>query len=141
MKCPDDYNVIMTPGLAGDVLAVVRVDEGGYPTVYINDALSTPAKRMALAHELWHFKNGDMYNHVTIYDAEKKACFAARLSQFNRSFRVLTEPELLRLDVSAAALFLHAFGDPVFDLPLDMPEPMYDTEPPPPIHGIIWDGW
>lgn len=77
MKSPDDYAVVMRGDFPGDVLAAVRVDADGYPTVYINDCLSLPAKRMALRHELWHFANGDFDNHLTIYDAEKKACGVA----------------------------------------------------------------
>lgn len=141
MTHPDDYNVIMWDGFPGDVLSAVRVDATGYPTVYINDDLSTPAKRMALRHELWHFEQGDMTNHVTIYDAEKRACHASRLEHLPRAFRPLTEAELLRLDVAGNALLFHVAGDPVFNLPLDMPDPMFDREPRPPIHGIVWEGW
>ena len=140
MKCPDDYNVIFVR-LPGDVLAVVRVDINGYPTVYMNEALSIPARRMALRHELWHFAQGDFTNHVTIYDAEKRACSSAKYANFARTFRPLTDAETLQQITAGAALSLHAFGDPVFDLPLDMPEPMFDKTPPPPIHGVIDEGW
>lgn len=142
MTCPDDYAVVMRGDLPGDVLAVVRVDANGYPTVYINDCLSLPAKRMALRHELWHFANGDFDNHVTIYDAEKKACHAAKMELFPRAFRPLTEEKLLKLDIAGAAMFCHCFGDPTFDLPLEMPEPMYEREPQSPVHGLNWlEGW
>lgn len=141
MTCPDDYAVVMRGDLPGDVLAIVRVDANGYPTVYINDDLSLPAKRMALRHELWHFANGDFDNHVTIYDAEKKACHAAKMELFPRAFRPLTEEKLLKLDIAGAAMFCHCFGDPTFDLPLEMPEPMYEREPQEPVHGRVFDGW
>ena len=141
MKCPDDYNAVMLPDLPGDVLSVVRVDANGYPTVYINDALSLPAKRMALAHELWHFSHGDCTHPVTLDDAEKRACHAARIAQLPRRFRAATDTEQARLDTTGAAMFNRLCGDPVFDLPLNMPDPMFDKEPPPPIHGIKWEGW
>ena len=140
MKCPDDYNVILVR-LPGDVLSVVRVDVNSYPTVYINEALSLQAKRTALLHELAHFRQGDFTNHATIYDAEKRACFIARYANFARSFRPLTDAEALQQEIAGTALALHAFGDPDFDSPLDMPEPMFDQDPPPPIHGVIDKGW
>lgn len=72
MTEPDDYRVILMP-FPGDVYACVRVDPDGYPTIYINEALSPDAQRRALAHELHHFQNGDLFNYLTIEDVERGA--------------------------------------------------------------------
>jgi len=69
MTQPDDYNVIYRP-FPGDVLAAVRIDYDGYPTVYINEQLAPMARKAALDHELRHIENGDMTNYLTIYEAE-----------------------------------------------------------------------
>ena len=83
MKCPDDYAVVMV-NLPGDILAAVRINQDGYPTIYVNDCLSIAARREALRHELRHLKNGDFHNHLTIYDAEKQASGESRISAMYR---------------------------------------------------------
>ena len=133
MKCPDDYRVVMMP-FPGDVLACVRIDANGYPTVYINDYLSLEAKRKALRHELSHFHNGDFHNHFTIYDIEKRASYTLEMSSMPRSFRALTEDEALRLDQLGLSLMQDAFGPFPCTDPLEMPYPLFDRAPPPPIN-------
>ena len=134
MTCPDDYNVIMMP-FPGDVLAAVRVDADGYPTVYINDYLCPDAKKAALRHELWHFQNGDFFSHLTIYDVERKAAYCCPLDAMPRAFRPLSDAETAQLMVAGAAMTLNAFEiSPEFTMPLPMPDPMYTGTPLPPIH-------
>ena len=128
MKCPDDYNVVMIP-LPGDVLACVRVDYNGYPTVYINDYLSLEAKRQALRHELAHFHNGDFDNRVTIYDAEKRAAAASYTNPMPRAFRPLTQEEYVQLMLIGVSLFADATEPYPCNEPLEMPDPMFDRQP------------
>ena len=128
MKCPDDYNVVLM-AFPGDILACVRIDNNGYPTAYINDYLSPEAKRKALRHELNHFKNGDFFNHVTIYDAEKKAACTLKADLMFRSFRDLTDAELAELSVGGLFLLNDAEGPIQCTEPLEMPEPLFEREP------------
>lgn len=132
MRSPDDYNVIMM-SFPGDVLAAVRVDSDGYPTIYINDALSEPARREALAHELRHIESGDLSNHLTIYQAETRAAAAVPLpGLMMRSARELTEAETWRLLLAGVKLFAGAYDDPPrFDLALQLPEPIFARDPQP----------
>jgi len=64
-----EYSVYMMP-FPGDVLAAVRVDEEGYTSIYINDALSPAAKKRAFLHELRHMKREDMNNEKPIEEVE-----------------------------------------------------------------------
>lgn len=68
----EDYTVrlVMFPG---DIRAAVRLDDEGYPTIYINDALSPEAKKRAFLHELKHIENDDHYNDKPIEEAERDA--------------------------------------------------------------------
>ena len=119
MTTPDDYNVIMMP-FPGDILAAVRVDASGYPTIYINDYLSTPSKQIALRHELAHILRGDLTNHLTIYDAEKGAVASAQLPEIMmRSVRELTGAEEWGLLFAGVIMANHAF-----DTPLNYTEPI-----------------
>lgn len=68
----DEYRVYLMP-FPGNVLAAVRLDAEGYPSIYINDALSPEAKKRAFLHELKHIENGDHYNDKTIEEAERDA--------------------------------------------------------------------
>jgi len=124
MTCPDDYNVVMMP-FPGDILAVVRVDANGYPTVYINDYLSPEAKKQALRHELWHFANGDFDSHTTIYDVEKQAAYAERGEPIFRSFRPITQEDEAHM-IAVGLSLLPPPPKECFTLPLPMPEPMFD---------------
>lgn len=66
-----NYRVYMMP-FPGDIKAAVRVDADGYPSIYINDALSPQAKKRAFLHELRHIRRDDMYNDMTIEDVERE---------------------------------------------------------------------
>ena len=128
MTTPDDYNVIMMP-FPGDILAAVRVDATGYPTIYINDYLSPSSKQEALRHELAHILRNDLTNHLTIYDAEKGAVARELLPAImTRSFRDLTDAEAWGLLFAGVILFHNAF-----DTPLTYTEPiappMFDRPP------------
>lgn len=128
MKCPDDYRVVMV-SFPGDILAAVRIDANGYPTIYINDALSLPARREALKHELRHLMNGDHTNHLTIYDAEKQAAGSVDTSLMPRSWRALREEEEINMTVAGFALGVSAEGPVECREPLPMPAPMFDRAP------------
>jgi hypothetical protein len=128
MTQPDDYNVVMIDFFPGDVRAAVRVDANGYPTVYINDYLSPPAKREALEHELTHIERGDITNHLTIYDAEHKGVFHATMpSVMARSFRDLTTEEEWKLTFAGVVLMHNAFPSAVQYTPA--PPTTYDRTP------------
>lgn len=132
MTCPDDYNVVFV-AFPGDVLAAVRVDSDGYPTIYINWFLSDSARRAALDHELSHIERGDLTNHLTIYDVERSAAASVPLpALMTRSFRDLAEEETWRLLFAGVTLFANAFDDPPrFTIPMEMPEPLFDGDPMP----------
>ena len=68
----DEYKVYLMP-FPGDVRAAVRVDEEGYPSIYINDKLSPAAKKRAFLHELRHLKHSDHYNDKPIEEVEANA--------------------------------------------------------------------
>lgn len=65
----DEYRVYMMP-FPGDIMGAVRVDAEGFPSIYINDALSPEAKKRALLHELRHIERDDFYNSLTIDEVE-----------------------------------------------------------------------
>lgn len=54
----------------GSIRAAVRLDEEGYPSIYINDQLSPQAKKQAYLHELQHLENDDFYNDLPIEEIE-----------------------------------------------------------------------
>lgn len=130
LSCPDDYRVVFMP-FPGDVLGAVRVDENGYATVYINEALSLDARRRALIHELRHIERGDLSNHLTIYQAEAEAAASVPIpSVMTTSRKALTEEESWRLILAGAKLLSAGFDDlPQYNEPLAMPSPLYDTDP------------
>lgn len=109
MTCPDDYNVILLQ-MPGDILAAVRTDADGYPTIYINDALSEPARRQALNHELSHIVHDDLTNHLTIYDAERRAVRQSRINMFTRADGRLSILEEIRLARLGDSLHAYTFG-------------------------------
>lgn len=129
MKYPDDYNVVFIR-LPGNVLSVMRQDCNGYPTIYINDQLCIEAKRVALRHELAHYAADDLYNAVTIYDAEKHAASRSRIAHMPRAFRRTTEAEeVLRL-VAGDAMARNVWeNDGYVWEPLEMPDPMNEVIP------------
>lgn len=133
LRSPDDYAVVMYP-FPGDILACVQVDPDGYPTIFINDYLSRPAKQKALDHELRHIMNGDFHNHYTIYDAERQAAGESRLDRMMRSFTRLSADEEIKADLAGIQLFAQTFGPRPCETPLPMPDPMFDREPGPRIN-------
>ena len=67
-----EYRVYLMP-FPGNVLAAVRLDAEGYPSIYINDALSPEAKKRAFLHELRHIEDEDFYNDRSIEEVERDA--------------------------------------------------------------------
>lgn len=65
----DEYRVYMIP-FPGDIMGAVRVDADGFPSIYINDALSPDARRRAFDHELRHILEDDHYNDRPIEEVE-----------------------------------------------------------------------
>lgn len=63
------YRVYMLP-FPGDIKAAVRLDAEGFPSIYINDALSPAAKKRAFLHELRHIREDDHYNDRPIEEVE-----------------------------------------------------------------------
>jgi hypothetical protein len=130
MTQPDDYNVVYRQ-FPGDILAAVRTDADGYPTIYINVYLSPEARREALDHELWHIEHGDMTNSITIYDAEKQACARDGLPAImTKAYQALTEDQTWGLLLASVRLFAFGFEDqPKYIYPISMPEPMFSEKP------------
>lgn len=48
----------------------MRIDQDGFPSIYINDSLSPEAKKRAFMHELRHLRRNDMYNDRPIEEVE-----------------------------------------------------------------------
>lgn len=69
MMTDQNYRVYMMP-FPGDIEAAVRIDQDGFPSIYINDSLSPEAKKRAFMHELRHLKRNDMFNDRTIEEVE-----------------------------------------------------------------------
>ena len=65
----DEYTVCLMP-FPGDIKAAVRIDEEGYPTIYINEALAPEAAKRAFIHELRHIRRDDLYNDRPINEVE-----------------------------------------------------------------------
>lgn len=61
----DEYRVYFV-AFPATIRAACRIDETGFPSIYINDALSPQAKKAAFLHELNHIKRNDHYNDKTI---------------------------------------------------------------------------
>lgn len=66
----DECRVYLMP-FPGDIKAAVRLDAEGFPSIYINDALSPQAKRRAFLHEIRHIRRNDHYNDMTIQEVEE----------------------------------------------------------------------
>ena len=71
MMTEDDFHVYLMP-FPGDIRAAVRLDDEGFPSIYINDKLSPEAKKRALMHELKHIRNNDFHNGLPIQEIEAK---------------------------------------------------------------------
>ena len=67
----DEYRVYLVK-LPATVHGAVRVDKDGFPSIYINDALSPAAKKRAFLHELRHIEDEDFYNDRSIEEVERK---------------------------------------------------------------------
>lgn len=67
----EEYRVYLM-SFPGDVLGAVRVDADGFPSIYINDALSPDARRRVFDHELRHIRDDDHYNDRPIEEVEAK---------------------------------------------------------------------
>lgn len=71
MLCDGEYRVYLV-SFPGDIKAAVRLDEEGFPSIYINAALSPAARRAAFLHEIRHIRRNDHTNTNTIYMVECK---------------------------------------------------------------------
>ena len=69
MLCDGEYRVYLV-SFPGDIKAAVRLDEEGFPSIYINAALSPAARRAAFLHEIRHIWRGDHYGTRTIKEVE-----------------------------------------------------------------------
>lgn len=67
-----EHTVYLVP-LPGDIKAAVQIDIDGYPSIYINDALSPAAKKKAFLHEMRHVVHDDFYNDKPIREIEDNA--------------------------------------------------------------------
>lgn len=56
--------------LPGTIHGAVRIDADGFPSIYINEALSPDAKRAAFLHEIRHIERDDFYNNKSIREVE-----------------------------------------------------------------------
>ena len=65
-----EYKVYLV-NFPGDVLGVVRIDEDGFASIYINDQLSPQAKRRVFLHEVKHIRRNDCFNGKTIREVEE----------------------------------------------------------------------
>lgn len=66
----DEYRVYLMP-FPGNVLAAVRLDAEGYPSIYINEYLSPEARKRAFKHELRHILRDDLYNDNPLEEIEE----------------------------------------------------------------------
>lgn len=67
----DGYRVYLMP-FPGDINGAVRVDEEGYPSIYINEYLSPEARKKAFLHELRHILRDDINNNLPIEEVERE---------------------------------------------------------------------
>lgn len=68
-----DYIIRSVPWLTGDLPALVSVDEDGFYSIYVNDALCPQAQREAADHELQHITRDDFFNDLSIRVVEGQA--------------------------------------------------------------------
>ena len=69
MLCDGEFRVYLVP-FPGDIRAAVRLDQDGFPSIYINDALSPSAKKAAFLHEIRHIRRNDHTNTRNIREVE-----------------------------------------------------------------------
>lgn len=69
MLCDGEYRVYLV-SFPGDIKAAVRLDEEGFPSIYINAALSPTARRAAFLHEIRHIRRSDHTNARPIKEVE-----------------------------------------------------------------------
>ena len=69
MLCDGEYRVYLV-SFPGDIKAAVRLDEEGFPSIYINAALSPAARRAAFLHEIRHIRRSDHTNSRPIKEVE-----------------------------------------------------------------------
>lgn len=65
----DEYRVYLVK-FPGTIHGAVSIDADGFPSIYINDALSPDAKRAAFLHEIRHIERDDFYNNKSIREVE-----------------------------------------------------------------------
>lgn len=53
-------------------MGAVRVDADGFPSIYINGALSPAAQKRAFMHELRHILRDDINNSLPIEEVERE---------------------------------------------------------------------
>ena len=67
-----DYQVYLVR-FPGSVKGAVRIDECGFASIYINDALGPSERRAVFRHELRHLYHLDHYNNNHIREIERRA--------------------------------------------------------------------
>lgn len=67
----DEYRVYMMH-LPGTIKAAVKLDNEGFPSIYINDALAPDARKKAFIHELRHIERDDFFNDLPIEEVESE---------------------------------------------------------------------
>lgn len=68
----DEYRVYFLP-FSGDIEGATRIDPDGFPSIYINAALSPMAARKTFDHEIHHVEHDDFHNGKGIRTAERDA--------------------------------------------------------------------
>ena len=57
--------------LPGDIHGAIRLSEDDYANIYINDQLSSEAKRRTFTHEIQHLERDDFRNNLTLDECER----------------------------------------------------------------------
>ena len=65
-----EYRDYLVP-FPGDIKAVARLDEEGFPSIYINENLSEIARKAAFLHEIRHIRRNDHTNARNIREVER----------------------------------------------------------------------
>lgn len=71
----DEYRVYMV-SLPPTIRGAVRMDESGFPSIYINDSLSPKARKETFLHEIRHIERADHTSRKSIRRVEADAAQA-----------------------------------------------------------------
>lgn len=70
MTDEDDYYRVYMVKLPPTIRGVVRLDQEGFASIYINDDLSPLEKQKVFRHEIRHIRRNDHFSPATIRDIE-----------------------------------------------------------------------